>query len=57
MAERITGMDLDLAKTMIQQSLWNMFKTTGDEEYKKLYEKWYENYEHISISGLEGNEE
>lgn len=43
----------DLYKEMIQQSLWNTYKTTGNEAYKILYEKWYENYEGIEIKGLD----
>jgi hypothetical protein len=45
-------MDIDLVKTMIQQSLWEMYKKTGDEAYNDLYQKWYENYEKITINGL-----
>lgn len=43
---------MDLVKTMIQQSLWSMWERTKNEEYKKLYENWYDNYEKITIDGL-----
>lgn len=45
-------MDNDVIKTMIQQSLWEMYVKTGIEEYKKLYENWYNSYENIKINGL-----
>jgi hypothetical protein len=50
-------MNEDLVKTIIQQSLWNMYKVTGDLIYKELYENWYENYEQIQINGLGYNDE
>ena len=52
--ERLSNtMDADYTKTLIQQALWNTYKTTGNEDYKKMYDKWYECYEEISIEGLE----
>lgn len=48
--------DKDLTKTLIQQSLWQMYKVTGEEIYKELYEAWYNNYESINITGLESKE-
>ncbi|HEY5586699.1 MAG TPA: hypothetical protein VIK78_19695 [Ruminiclostridium sp.] len=45
-----TGKELD--KAIIQQALWIAYEKTGDEAYKKLYEKWYDGFEEIVIGGL-----
>lgn len=46
-------MDTDFVKSLIQTALWRAYKDTGDEIYKKLYEKWYNHYECIMIIGLD----
>ncbi len=46
-------MEPDYIKSMIQQALWNEYERTGNEDYKKIYEAWYNQYEQISIEGLD----
>lgn len=48
----IASSNKDKIKTLIQQALWEMYNGTGIEEYRLLYEDWYNNYEKISIKGL-----
>jgi hypothetical protein len=45
--------DGDYIKSMIQQALWEAYQRTDNEEYKAIYDAWYENYEKIKIEGLE----
>lgn len=40
-------------KSLIQQALWNEYTRTKNKDYKELYEKWYDRYNHIDITVLE----
>lgn len=47
-------MEPDYIKSMIQEALWHEYKRTGNEDYKVIYELWYEKFELIDISVLGG---
>ena len=40
-------------KSLIQVALWGEYKRTGNEEFKEIYDAWYDKYTDINVRNLD----